>query len=156
MLKEKLRSNTIIYVLISSLLLAASLLLLFRPWPFYPPLRFTRTIVSDEIKVEVKAQNYSGEQGLASIREVNGRVVIIMHLENAPKDVKQSAFLYKGSCDNLDEVMYYLPVSYDGKYSLTFYGKSLKDLMKELPLAIAVAKSVDEPNIVYSCGNWTE
>ena len=156
MLKEKLRSNTIIYVLLSSLLLSTSLLLLFRPWPFYPPLRITRNIVSDEIKIEVKAQNYSGEQGVASIREVNGRVVIIMHLENAPKDVRQSAFLYKGSCDNLGEVMYYLPVSYDGKYTLTFYGKNLRDLRKELPLAIFVTKSVDEPNIVYSCGNWAE
>src|SRR5437660_823126 len=51
--------------------------------------------------VTMNAQNGSGENGSATLSEVNGKLVVTLNLQNGTS-VSQPAHIHKGTCANLD------------------------------------------------------
>lgn len=104
--------------------------------------------------VTLSALNKSGEAGTATLTEVNGKVQAKLTLTGTPKGVPQPAHIHMGSCPTPGDVKYPLTSVVDGK-SETTLNVSFDDLMKNLPLAINVHKSVPQVKVYVSCGNVT-
>ena len=110
-----------------------------------PPLAKIATVALD-------AQNESGEAGTATLREVDGKVVVTLDLTGAPKGVAQPAYIHTDSCPNLGTVTYPLTSPVDGK-SETTLEVSFDELMRKLPLAVNVYKSVAQSKTYVACGD---
>lgn len=104
--------------------------------------------------VVLSAQSNSNESGSATLKEVDGKVVVSLDLVGAPKGVSQPAHIHTGACPNPGAVSYPLTSPVDGK-SETILDVSMGELMAKLPLAVNVHKSVAQSKVYVSCGNVT-
>ncbi|MEK7521847.1 MAG: hypothetical protein AAB599_03570 [Patescibacteria group bacterium] len=114
-----------------------------------------KTPVMKIASIVLDAQNKLGESGAATIKEIEGgRVMVTLDLTGAPKGVAQHAHIHMGACPNPGEVVYSLTSPVDGK-SETTLDVSFDELMRELPLAVNVHKSVAQSKVYVACGNVT-
>ncbi|MBI2406084.1 MAG: hypothetical protein HYV25_00695 [Candidatus Harrisonbacteria bacterium] len=92
------------------------------------------------------------ETGVAFITVAQGLVEIQYGLVDAPEGVLQPAHIYAGTCAALGELKYLLDAPVDG-ISVTALLVSLDEFKKQLPLAIAVNKSLEEIGTYVACGD---
>ena len=102
--------------------------------------------------VVLNEQNNSKEFGNATLTEKNGKVVVSVKMNNAPKGVSQPAHLHTGSCIELGGVTYALTNVVNG-VSQTTLNVSLEELKGKLPLALNVHKSNAQSGVYVACGN---
>lgn len=100
-------------------------------------------------------QNNSGESGIATLSESDGKTLVTLVLDEAPAGVTQPAHIHTGSCETIGGVKYPLTSPVDG-VSETLLDLSFDQLLSELPLAINVHKSVSEASVYVACGDITE
>ncbi|MBI3443446.1 hypothetical protein HY008_02150 [Candidatus Woesebacteria bacterium] len=116
--------------------------------------RLTQTVptsVPREMVVVLGQQNKSKESGTATLRELNGQLVVTLNLTGAPKGISQPAHIHIGNCPGVGEVKYPLSSPVNG-WSETTLNVTFDQLMSELPLAINVHKSAKESKVYVSCG----
>jgi hypothetical protein len=102
--------------------------------------------------VVLSEQNSSGENGIATLREVDGKVVVDVQMTGGPQDTPQPAHIHLGECPTPGEVLHPLTNVVSGE-SETSLDVSIEDLKGRLPLAINIHKSESEPQIYTACGN---
>lgn len=68
------------------------------------------------------------------------------------KGTAYPAFITEGSCDQPGSQLYSLSPITDGKTE-NYLRSSLVDFKKQLPLALVVLKSAQEPHIIIACGD---
>lgn len=102
--------------------------------------------------VALAAQNNSKETGTATLREVNGKVVVTLNVTGEPKGAVQPAHIHLGACPNPGAIKYPLTNVVDGK-SETALNVTMDKLRGELPLAVNVHKSASQSKVYVSCGN---
>ncbi len=114
-----------------------------------------------EIIVTLNAQNNSGEYGTAILTEEDGKATIALELLGmpiareplgAPADTIQPAHIHEGTCAALGAPRYQLKFPINGA-SETRLDVSAARLMRELPLAVNVHKSVAEATVYVACGD---
>lgn len=106
-----------------------------------------------EVVVNLSEQNSSKESGTATLREVDGKVVVTLNMTGAPEGVApQPAHIHVGACPNVGTVKYPLTNVMNGT-SETTLGVTLDQLRSELPLGINVHKSQPEASVYVSCGD---
>lgn len=94
----------------------------------------------------------SGENGTATIKEVDGKVVVSVELTGQPDGVVQPMHIHKGSCPGVGDVLYPLSNAVLGK-SETTLEVTMDELLAQSPIAINVHKSATQPQIYFSCGD---
>lgn len=107
---------------------------------------------SAEIVINLAEQNNSGESGVATFMEENGRVKVTLKMTGAPADVVQPAHIHTGSCPDVGGVKYPLTSPVNGM-SETMLDVSLDQLRSQLPLGLNVHKSTAEAGVYVSCGD---
>ena len=105
-----------------------------------------------EVPVNLRTQNKSGETGVMSLVDVNGKVEVSIVMTNAPTDAPQPAHIHAGSCPTPGAVKYPLTSVVNGK-SETVLDVSLDELLLGLPLVVNVHKSSSEANVYVACGD---
>ncbi len=110
------------------------------------------TTTPSEVTVTLAERNDSGESGIATLKEVNGKVVVSLNLTGAPAGVAQPAHIHVGACPEVGAVKYPLTSPTNG-VSETTLDVNLAQLRAELPLAINVHKSQAEVKTYVSCGD---
>jgi len=104
------------------------------------------------VTVELAELNDSGEAGQATLTAENGKTRVTLNLSGAPENISQPAHIHEGSCPGIGPIKYPLTFPVNGA-SETLLDVSLEQLLAELPLAINVHKSVEEPQIYVACGD---
>lgn len=104
------------------------------------------------ITSDLLEQNGSGEYGTASLRQEDGKVKVTLDITGAPEGVTQPAHIHMGSCPEVGAVKYPLTFPVNGK-SETTLDTTLDELKAQLPLAINVHKSAQEPKVYVACGD---
>lgn len=129
------------------------------PQPENPQVENSETVSDDrlavpsKIVVALEAQNGSGQDGTATLADVDGKVRVTIALTGAQPGAEPS-HIHAGSCPTPGAVTYPLnPVS-QGR-SETDVAVSMADLLNQLPLAINVHKSADELGVYVACGDIT-
>ncbi len=102
------------------------------------------------IKVVLEEQNNSSQSGTATIKEVDGKVMVSIHLING-SSIPQPAHFHTGTCSKPGPIKYPLTNVVNGKSDTTL-NVSLADFKKELPLIVNVHKSANQINIYVACG----
>lgn len=102
--------------------------------------------------VTLSAQNSSQETGTTTLKETDGKVVVVLSVTGEPKGAIQPAHIHLGSCPNPGVVKYPLTNVIDGK-SETTLNVTMDQLRSELPLAVNVHKSAAQSKIYVSCGD---
>ena len=102
--------------------------------------------------VKLAGQNKSGEEGTATLQEVDGKVIVTVSTTGYPRGVTQPAHIHLGNCPTPGAVKYPLTSLLDGE-SATTIDTTLAALKAMGPLAINIHKSVSQSNIYYTCGN---
>lgn len=97
-------------------------------------------------------QNESGESGVATLREKDGKITVDIKMEGSPAGVTQPAHIHLGTCQNIGTVKHPLSSVVNG-ISTTTLNTTFDELKKDLPVAINVHKSTTEPGVYVSCGN---
>lgn len=108
-----------------------------------------------KVNVNLAALNNSGEQGTATLEEVNGQVKVMVNLTGAPADQPQPAHLHPGACAAPDPAPAYQLSAVVNGQSETLLEVSLAQLKGELPLSINVHKSADDAATYVACGDLT-
>ena len=108
--------------------------------------------LSGDVSMPLVAQNNSGEDGEATLSEVDSETTrVVLEVEN-PSVEPQPAHIHRGSCENLDpEPAYGLENVVDGK-STTEVNVAVEDLVDK-GFAINVHKSAEESEVYVSCGD---
>ncbi|TXH60669.1 MAG: hypothetical protein E6Q89_00500 [Bacteroidia bacterium] len=101
--------------------------------------------------VVLNQQNNSGESGLATFEEKNGKTIVRIKVVNAPLDTPQPAHLHKGTCKEPISELFDIEDVVNGE-SETVIDQSLENLLKETPFVLNIHKSLDEDEIYTSCG----
>jgi hypothetical protein len=104
-----------------------------------------------EVKVDLKAQNNSGETGAAMLADAGaGKTKVTVNVTGAPATA-QPMHIHKGTCAKLDpKPAHALPALTGGKAETTL-NVALADLQKE-PHAINGHKSAQEASVYVFCG----
>ncbi len=102
--------------------------------------------------VTFAALNASGENGTATISEMDGKVKVILNVQGAPAGVEQPAHIHKGACPTPGDVVYPLNSVVNG-VSETVLDATVDALVGGLPLAVNVHKSQSEVNMYVACGD---
>ena len=105
-----------------------------------------------DVAVPLVAQNDSGQDGEATLSEVDSETTrVVLEVENPPVD-PQPAHIHRGSCENLDpQPAYGLENVVDGK-STTEVNVAIEDLVDK-GFAVNVHKSADEAQVYVACGD---
>jgi hypothetical protein len=108
-----------------------------------------------DVAVPLVTQNDSGQDGEATLSEVNSDTTrVVLEVSNPPGD-PQPAHIHRGSCENLDpEPAYGLENVVDGK-STTEVNVAIEDLVDK-GFAVNVHKSADEAQVYVACGDIEE
>ena len=108
-----------------------------------------------DLGVPLAAQNDSGQDGDATLSEVDaGTTRVVIDVGNAPAN-PQPAHIHRGSCENLDpEPAYGLENVVNGK-STTEVNVAMEDLVGQ-GFAVNVHKSADEAQVYVACGDIEE
>ena len=104
-----------------------------------------------DLKVELKAQNNSGENGTATLSDAGaGKTKVSINVTGAPATA-QPLHIHKGTCAKMDpKPAHALPNLTAGK-SETTINVAMGDLQKE-PHAINGHKSAQEASVYVFCG----
>lgn len=94
----------------------------------------------------------SGENGSATVKEVDGKVVVSVELTGQPEGSIQPMHIHKGACPGVGEVLYPLTNAVMGR-SETILEVTMDELLAQKPIAINVHKSTTQPQIYFSCGD---
>ncbi|MBN8743421.1 MAG: hypothetical protein B7Z79_09010 [Thiomonas sp. 20-64-9] len=106
-----------------------------------------------ELKIELAAQNNSGETGYALIKPMGKGIEVTVHIKGGPKGVAQPDHIHPGTCANLNPVPKYpLENVVDGKSVTKLPSVSMDDLFKE-PMAINVHESAQDMKKYVACGD---
>ncbi len=105
-----------------------------------------------EETVQLASINNSGQSGVANVGEENGKVTITLRLNGGVGDVSQPAHIHTGACPGVGAVKYPLTSIVNGQ-SKTTLNITMAELLKQLPLAINVHKSVEEVKTYTACGD---
>ncbi|HTV91249.1 MAG TPA: hypothetical protein VMG98_00885 [Verrucomicrobiae bacterium] len=104
------------------------------------------------VTVKMSALNGSGEDGMATVTQVNGAIVVSVDLQNGTS-IAQPTHIHIGTCGAINKAPEYaLRDTVDGKGESTVPGVSLSDLLKG-HYAINVHKSGTDLGTYVSCGN---
>jgi uncharacterized lipoprotein YajG len=108
--------------------------------------------LSGDVSMPLVSQNDSGQDGEATLSEVDSETTrVVLEVEN-PSVEPQPAHIHRGSCENLDpEPAYGLENVVDGK-STTEVNVAVEDLVDK-GFAINVHKSADEVQVYVACGD---
>ena len=108
--------------------------------------------LSGNVGMPLVAQNDSGQDGEATLSEVDSDTTrVVLEVEN-PSVEPQPAHIHRGSCENLDPTPAYpLENVVDGK-STTEVNVAVEDLVDK-GFAINVHKSAEEVEVYVSCGD---
>lgn len=116
------------------------------------PTPSTMPALENMVAVQLNEQNNSGEYGNATLKEVDGKVVVTVDVKNAPRGVSQPAHIHVGSCIAIGAVKYPLKNILNGM-SETTLNVSMSELSAQGPLALNVHKSTTQSDVYVSCGN---
>lgn len=105
-------------------------------------------------QIALSEVNNSGESGMATFKEADGKTTVSLEVTGQPTDVTQPAHIHEGSCPNVGEIKFALNSLVNSR-SETTIDISLNDLLSQLPLAINVHKSGAELSSYVACGNLT-
>lgn len=103
------------------------------------------------ISILVNAQNSSGESGIATISELDGKVVVNLKLVGFGPSTPQPSHFHDGSCEAPGEIVYPLTNVVSG-VSQTTLDIDLSTFSSKLPLILNVHKSPEESGIYVACG----
>jgi Cu/Zn superoxide dismutase len=104
-----------------------------------------------EIKVDLKAQNNSGENGTAMLADAGaGKTKVSVNVTGAPA-AAQPLHIHKGTCAKMDPKPAHPLPNLTGGKSETTLNVALADLQKE-PHAINGHKSAQEASVYVFCG----
>ncbi len=103
------------------------------------------------VSIVINEQNNSGESGIATIGEVDGKVVVNLKLIGEPLNVSQPAHLHSGTCQKPGDIVFPLSNVVNGE-SKTTLTVNMDSFNQRLPLTLNVHKSEQELNIYVSCG----
>lgn len=103
------------------------------------------------ITVKLEPQSGSSRSGIAVLAETSGKVKVIVNLSGS-NEVARPAHIHVGSCPDVGAVKYPLTNLANGA-SQTTLDISLDQLMIQLPLAINIHKSSEEPSVYLACGD---
>jgi hypothetical protein len=108
-----------------------------------------------DVAVPLVTQNDSGQDGEATLSEVDSETTrVVLEVGNPPGD-PQPAHIHRGSCENLDpQPAYGLENVVDGK-STTEMNVAIEDLVGK-GFAVNVHKSADEVQVYVACGDIEE
>lgn len=104
------------------------------------------------VTVQLEEQGGSGRRGMAVLTEIRGKVKVVMNLSGPSGGILRPAHIHTGSCTDIGGVKYPLS-SLDEGASQTDLDMSLDQLLTQLPLAINIHKSPEEPSIYLACGD---
>ena len=107
------------------------------------------------LAVPLVAQNDSGQDGEATLSEVDSDTTrVVLEVESPPAN-PQPAHIHRGSCENLDpQPAYGLENVVDGA-STTEVSVGIEDLVGQ-GFAVNVHKSADEAQVYVACGDIEE
>jgi hypothetical protein len=107
---------------------------------------------SGDVAVPLVMQNDSGQDGEATLSEVDSDTTrVVLEVSNPPGD-PQPAHIHRGSCENLDPAPAYpLENVVDGK-STSEVNVAIEDLVDK-GFAVNVHKSADEAQVYVACGD---
>ena len=108
--------------------------------------------VDSDVVIELSGQNNSDQDGMVQIYDENGKAHVVLELGATEEGMTQPAHIHVGSCAKIGAVKYPLANVVDGE-SETTLSISTAELMKLLPLAINVHKSVSEAGVYVACGD---
>ena len=103
------------------------------------------------ITIPLNAQNGSGEDGTATLTDVDGGVTVVVNVKGAPANA-QPAHIHYGTCSDLDGVAYALKDVAGGGSSTLVKGTTIAALLAK-PYAINVHESASNLGKYVSCGN---
>ena len=104
------------------------------------------------LTVVMNPQNGSGESGIIKIVQSGPRVVVMVRVNNEPKDASQPMHIHSGTCANLGGVVYPLKPLVDGKSDTVLSDVTVGALLAK-PMAINSHKSAAQIGIYTACGN---
>lgn len=108
--------------------------------------------LSGDVGMPLVAQNDSGQDGEATLSEVDSDTTRVVLELGKPSVEPQPAHIHRGSCENLDPTPAYpLENVVDGK-STTEVNVAVEDLVDK-GFAINVHKSAEEAEVYVSCGD---
>ena len=105
-----------------------------------------------EVNVPIKAQNKSGETGMAKLTPEGDQTRVEITLKGQKSGASQPAHIHEGTCAKLNpKPKYGLANVVDGKSS-TLVPVSEKELLSGQKLAINVHKSAEDIKTYVACG----
>ncbi len=105
------------------------------------------------LNINMGAQNGSKQDGMASVKDVSGGVLVKVALKNTPNGSSEPAHIHKGTCAKLDPAPWKpLTNVVGGKSTTTVQGITVADLKKQ-HYAINVHKSASDLKTYVSCGD---
>lgn len=108
----------------------------------------------NSVTVQMKALNGSGEDGMATVTQVNGGIQVTVQLQNGAS-FPQPTHIHIGTCGAINKAPEYaLRDTVNGKGESSVAGVTLSDLLKG-HYAINVHKSGFDLGTYVSCGNIT-
>lgn len=128
-------------------IIIAVIFISFRPKQAIPQ----QSQVVKNFSVVLNQQGNSGESGLATFEEKNGKTIVRIKVVNAPLDVPQPAHLHNGTCKEPISELFDIENVINGE-SETVLDVSLDELLKETPFVLNIHKSLDEDEVYTSCG----
>jgi len=108
-----------------------------------------------DVAVPLVTQNDSGQDGEATLSEVDSETTRVVLEVGSPPGNPQPAHIHRGSCQNLDpQPEYPLEDVVDGK-STSEVNVAIEDLVGQ-GFAVNVHKSADEAQVYVACGDIEE
>jgi len=112
-------------------------------------------VIGKEKTLTLAEQNKSGQTGVATLKEADGKVLVTVTMSGTLSDVPQPAHIHVGACPGVGAVKYPLTNIKDGS-SETTLDVRLDQLMSELPLALNVHKSAAQIGVYTACADLEE
>lgn len=104
------------------------------------------------LKIDLAAQNGSGETGYATLQPHGSGTQVVIHLKGGPAGVAQPAHIHSGTCDKLDPKPTYGLKPVKGGMSSTVVPVSIAKLLAS-PMAINVHESAKDLKKYVACGD---
>ena len=109
----------------------------------------------NERKLNCTSQKNSGEQGTATLTDVEGGLEVAIALTGAPAGIAQPAHIHVGSCATIGSVRFPLVAVTNGVSKTKFVNMTIDELLKQSPLAINVHKSESDIQTYVACADVT-
>lgn len=109
---------------------------------------------AEAVTITLAEQNDSGETGVATLVEEDGKVTVTIATSGFTPNTPQPAHIHVGSCPDVGAVRYPLTNVVEGE-SVTVLDLTFAQLQGELPLGINIHKSAPEASVYTACGDLT-